>query len=217
MKKILFKGSWMIHTMGETTVVVLILAAYHGFIFIHSFLVLFNMLASLKCPNVQEDSILYFDFHPRLYNVAILVVTMAELAINISISTHIFKNDCSMKDLLPNAVIKRRHRQNAIGFAGHFIHFVLEWLSFGFWQLAVKQIVPPWIGGISSLILFSGITSICTIAFSRPLQVELTLLFESCPASRAVINILHKLNTRSAGQKSEATDVILMKSNVRQL
>ena len=157
---------------------------------------LFNMQSSLRRPDLQ-DTFPYFDFHPRLYYIAILVVTMDELAINISISTHIFQHDRSMNGLLPNAVIKRRHRENAIGFAGHFIHFVLEWLSFGFWQLAVKRIVPPWIGGISSLILFSGISSICTMASSKPLQTELTLLSESrirINVPRTVMNIFHKDN-----------------------
>ena len=87
-------------------------------------------------------------------------------------------------------------------FSGHFAHFVLEGMSFGFLKLATKKIIPPWIGGICALLIFSGITSLVDIAFSSPLQEELTVFFQPNSASRKAHEYLHKLKDMCLGQKS---------------
>ena len=161
----------------------------------HSMAILLNTQSRLKCPDIEN--LWYFNFHTAYYSFVLLIVTMSELFINLAISVHIFKNDQVMKGLLPNTVLKRRHRENAIGLAGHLVSFCLKWLSFGLWHIAIKQMIPPWIGGNGSLIVFSGISSLCNIAFSRPLKSELGKLTESCKGTRRCVDIIQKIKSNT--------------------
>ena len=103
--------------MGKNTLATLVFVGFHGLNIAHSLMVLHNTQSRLKCPNL-EDSGMHFTFPQDFYSLAVLALTIVELAINLSISIHLFKHDQSMKGLLPNAVVKRRFRRNAVSFVG---------------------------------------------------------------------------------------------------
>ena len=103
--------------MGKNTLATLVFVGFHGLNIAHSLMVLHNTQSRLKCPNL-EDSGMHFTFPQDFYSLAVLALTNVELAINLSITIHLFKHDQSMKGLLPNAVVKRRFRRNAVSFVG---------------------------------------------------------------------------------------------------
>ena len=78
---------------------------------------------------------MHLTFPQDFYSLAVLALTNVELAINLSISIHLFKHDQSMKGLLPNAVVKRRFRRNAVSFVGKGTY------SFSYGQTALLELL----------------------------------------------------------------------------
>ena len=159
---------------------IILLSSSHSFIIIHCYLALHDSHSRMKCPDLEESEM--YSLKPWVYYVALAICSMAELAIYIWIGSVVLKHNNSMKGFLSQASLKRRNRRNVINFAGHFIHFSLDWLAVLLWTLSSRGRIPPGPG----LVLVGGITSMITIAFSNPLLTELLLLLETVRSIKSV-------------------------------
>ena len=114
----------------------------------------------------QVTSIVTFNpYHAvSIYALAALM----ELNIYFVIYYFLYKQNKAMKQLLPLSSFKRRRRENAISFTGHFVHFIFELLICASFTIGVK------VYGISpdvNYLLGGGPKSIAILVSSKPLRV----------------------------------------------
>ena len=119
------------------------------------------------------------DYYPhRIVQLAILIfwmlLTVAELAIYMSIFQFIYVHDQSMRSLLPAATIKQRNRRNLISLTGHIVHFGLEFII-TFTITVANLIVDIQLGFVGFFLWMcqSGVIAIVMIALSDELKNEM--------------------------------------------
>ena len=138
----------------------------------------------------REFNLVLYDYvspnqEPRAMQLLVLILvvnTIVELAMYISICKYLYDHDISMKSMLPDSTLRKRHKKNAIDLFGHILSFatdnlvpVLAFIS--------PQFLPA--SDLTKVILYAlipgtyGIYGFCQILLSKALQKELLKLLDA--------------------------------------
>ena len=138
----------------------------------------------------REFNLVLYDYvspnqEPRgiqLVVLILMVITIVELAMYISICKHLYDHDISMKSMLPDATLRKRHKKNAIDLFGHILSFATDNLVPVLAYIG-PQFLPA--SDLTKLILYAlmpstyGIYGFFQILISKALQKELLKLLDA--------------------------------------
>ena len=165
MRLLYVRGGGIIQCFGERKVAGCIFGFTQLIIFVTTYLFIQNHSDdSFAICNVSKP---VFTFSPYQAVPIFAFGTMLELAMYISIGHFIYQQNKAMKEFLSVDGFKRRRRENAISFTGHFVHFIFELLICASFPIGVK------VYGMSpdvNYLLGCGPLSVATVLSSQTLR-----------------------------------------------
>ena len=138
----------------------------------------------------REFNLVLYDYvspnqEPREMQLLVLILvvnTIVELVIYISICKYLYDHDISMKSILPDSTLRKRHKKTAIDLFGHILSFATDNLV-----PVLSYIGPQFLpaSDLTKVILYAlifspyGIYGFCQILLSKALQKELLRLLDA--------------------------------------
>ena len=153
-------GNWL-YRHGENNIAAFILVTTQLWTFLTVFVYRKNVHngSLLICEKVSSQFAI--NFHPTNVTVPLLTaISVVEFTIYLSICHFINKQNKSVQKYISNFNFKKRRRENAISFTGHFLHFLMEMLLILLFNSRYK------------FIFGFGPISVVTVLFSSSLRKE---------------------------------------------